>query len=219
MARIIGFSVCCLLGICCRQPASNTAVINTSIDSTRNATAAEKNIDSMGGNQIDTALIMQLSIKILKAAKTKDYKKLVTFIDTATGIRFSPHAFIDTVHDRKFSAAEMLIVAQQKKRINWYSSLESSEPELLTIDEYFEKYIYDVDFLNAEKKSVNKFHSQSTEINNITAVYPDGVITEFFFSGFDKKYGGMDYRGLRLVFKKRQRKFYLVGVVHDKWTP
>jgi hypothetical protein len=49
-------------------------------------------------------------------------------------------------------------------------------------------------------------------------VYRNYDFTESHFSGFEEKYGGMDWRSLRLVFKEIKGRFFLVGVVHDKWT-
>jgi hypothetical protein len=44
-------------------------------------------------------------------------------------------------------------------------------------------------------------------------------MVEFFFPGFEKKYDGLDFRALRLVFRIENKNPYLVGVVHDQWTP
>jgi hypothetical protein len=81
-----------------------------------------------------------------------------------------------------------------------------------------EKFVYDVDFIKPEKRSVNKFISGGNSLNNLDSVYKDCDFTESHFSGFEKKYGGMDWRTLRLVFKERNGKYFLVGVVHDQWT-
>jgi hypothetical protein len=49
-------------------------------------------------------------------------------------------------------------------------------------------------------------------------VYRGDSYSEFYFPGFDPKYDGMDWRALRLVFKKENEKLYLVGIIHDQWT-
>lgn len=116
------------------------------------------------------------------------------------------------------SAAKIIQIAKQNKRINWETSWEE-EPELLTIGQYFKKFVYDVDFLKAPLVSFNEYHSQGTDLNNIEDFYPGCKIVEFFFPGFDEKFGGMDFRGLRLVFKPYKKKFYLIAIVHDEWTP
>lgn len=151
--------------------------------------------------KIDTVLLMNVSEEILKYFKTKNYKKIALFIHPKDGLRFSPYAHIDTTKDRVFSAAQLLQLARQNNRINWNSSSDGEKPDILTIDEYFTKFVYDVDFLKAELKSINEYHSQGTDLNNINETYPECVVVEFFFSGFEKKYEGLDFRALRLVYK------------------
>ena len=89
---------------------------------------------------------------------------------------------------------------------------------MLTIEEYFKKFIYAADFLNAEKVSINQKNGQGNSINNIVEIYKPCDFVESHFAGFDKSLGGMDWQSLRLVFKKYNDKYYLVGVVHDQWT-
>ena len=118
------------------------------------------------------------------------------------------------------SKKQFLLLVSTQKAINWNSSFEPEDnPEILTVRQYFDRYVYDVDFLNAELKSINNYHSQGTDLNNINEAYPGCDVVEFFFSGFEKKYSGTDYRALRLVFTIKDNKPYLIGIVHDEWTP
>lgn len=166
----------------------------------------------------DTTLLLKTSEEILKAIKKGDYNKFASFIHPEYGIRFSPYAYIDTLAQQVLSSNQFLQISKQKKSINWNTSWEI-EPEYLTIDQYFKKFVYDVDFLNAELKSINEYHSQGTDLNNIEEIYPKADVVEFFFSGFEEKYGGHDFRGLRLVFKFYNTKPFLIALVHDEWTP
>ncbi len=136
------------------------------------------------------------------------------------GVRFSPYAYIDTLHDKVLSSGQFLQLLKQNKQINWNSSFDSEiKPEHLTIPEYFEKFVYDVDFLKADSISINQYHSQGTDLNNIDEIYPEPTTVEFFFPGFEKKYEGLDFRALRLVFKVQNNKPQLTGIIHDQWTP
>jgi hypothetical protein len=168
---------------------------------------------------ISDSTALPLSKEILSAVKNKDYKKFASFIDAEAGIRFSPYGYIDTVHDKRFTPQEFLNFTTDKKTIKftWGVFDGSGDKILLTIDEYFKKFVYDVDFLNAPEISLNKTASKGNSLNNIDSVYKKCVYTEFYFPGFDKKYEGMDWRSLKLVFKKENNNFYLVAIVHDKW--
>jgi hypothetical protein len=179
---------------------------------------SKEKIDIIINRKIDTALFMRVSAEVLKHVKTRNYRKLASFIHPRDGIRFSPYAYVDTGDNIVLSSSQLIQLANKSKRINWGTSW-NEKPELLTIDQYFKKFVYDVDFLNAELKSVNKYHSQGTDLNNINEIYPDCTVVEFFFPGFEEKYGGLDFRALRLVFKIENNKPYLVAIVHDQWTP
>lgn len=78
--------------------------------------------------------------------------------------------------------------------------------------------MYNADFLHAPQTSLNKMIGGGNALNNLTTIYKDCVFTEHHFSGFDEKYGGMDWCSLRLVFKSYNNNMYLVAVVHDQWT-
>lgn len=177
-------------------------------------------IKTVTKKEIDTALFILVSEEIIRAIKTKNYKRFASFIHPQTGVRFSPYAYIDIVNDKVLSSDQFLQLLNQNKQINWNSSFESeTNPEYLTVKEYFEKFVYDVDFLNADLKSINQYHSQGTDLNNIAEVYTEHTVVEFLFPGFEKKYEGLDFRALRLVFKVQNNKPQLTGIIHDQWTP
>ena len=88
----------------------------------------------------------------------------------------------------------------------------------MTLNEYMQTFVYDVDFVNPEIIKVNQMIGKGNALNNLLAVYKDDDFTESHFSGFDKKYEGMDWRSLRLVYKNTAGKYYLVGIIHDQWT-
>ncbi len=166
----------------------------------------------------DSAALMNASTKILSALKTKDFNSLSSFIHPSSGIRFSPYGHIDTIRQQQFSAKELLTISQQRKILNWGDYDGSGEPITLTINTYFDKFVYDADFLNAEKKAVNKFLGSGNSLNNLKEIYPKANFTEFYFSGFDPKYSGMDWKTLRLVFEIENNQPWLIAIIHDQWT-
>lgn len=168
----------------------------------------------------DSALVTSVSLEILKAIKEKDYEFLAYYFHPSLGIRFSPYAYIDTAVDVVLTSDEYtsLLTKNKKKLINWGSFDGSGDPIMLTMKNYIKKYVYDVDFYNAEKISFNRILGAGNSQDNIRAVYEDMPFVEFYFSGFEEKYSGMDWRSLKLVFKKHEDRFYLVGIIHSEWT-
>lgn len=164
--------------------------------------------------------LLSLTNEVLTVIKHKKYDSLALFFHPNEGVRFSPNAYIDTASDIIFAAAAFTKEATAKKqqKFIWGEYDGSGDPISLTIDEYFKKFVYDVDFLTPENRKVNEFIGGSNSQNNLLAVYDSCDFTESHFSGFDKKMDGMDWRSIRLVFKMKDGKYFLVGIVHDEWT-
>jgi hypothetical protein len=169
---------------------------------------------------LNDSMAVPISREILTAVKNKDYSKVASFIEPLKGVRFSPYGYVDTVHDKIFTASEFLNFATNKKatKFTWGTYDGSGDKMILTVDEYFKKFVYDADFLNAPETSLNKTLGKGNSLNNIDSIYKNCVYTEFYFPGFDKKYEGMDWRNLKLAFRKENNKLYLVAIVHDQWT-
>lgn len=166
------------------------------------------------------SILLKLTSEVLTAFKNKDYNVLAELVHPVIGVRFSPYAYIDTAHDKILTVDMMRKQADPKNqdKILWGTIDPTDEPINRTIDDYVKEFVYDVDFLHPEKQKVNHFIGSGTTQNNLLAVYEGADFTESHFSGFDKQYEGMDWRSLRLVFKLKDGKYFLVGVVHDEWT-
>lgn len=163
-------------------------------------------------------LILTLTKEILTSIKNKDFPKFADFIHPTLGVRFSPYAYIDTTNDVKFNAKVFLDHIKEQNKFNWGGYDGSGDTILMTVVEYFKQFVYNADFLNAEKRTVNKMIGGGNSLNNLEEMYNGCNFSESYFSGFDKKFEGMDWCCLRLVFNKYNGKYYLVGIVHDQWT-
>ena len=152
--------------------------------------------------------------------KNKNYLAFANYIHPVEGIRFSPYGFVDTVHDIKLSKQKFIIQAGKSEQdmIVWGEFDGTGDPIRMTLNNYMQRFVYDVDFVKPEKRKVNEFIGQGNSLNNLLSVYENCHFTESHFSGFEKKYEGMDWKSLRLIFKQRKNEFLLVGIVHDEWT-
>jgi len=164
----------------------------------------------------DTAL-RALGDSILRLLKNRNYAGLTQSIDPNSGLRFSPYGIVDTVKNKTLSASQIIELAKNKKTIKWGIFEGTGEPIELTIDDYFKRFVYDVDFIAAEKKSINKIIGQDSSLSNIKAIYPNGEFVQYYFSGFKKQYEGMDWKSLVLVFKRADKKTFLVSIIHNQW--
>lgn len=164
------------------------------------------------------SILLAATEEILKVIKDNDYQKLATYFHPKAGVRFSPYGYIDTASHVHFTAAEFIAQLEEDQPILWGSYDGTGQDIQMSLENYFGKFVYEVDFLNAEQVSVNEILGTGNSLINIDQVYPKSDFTESYFSGFEEKYGGMDWRSLRLVFRMSGDEPLLVGVVHDQWT-
>jgi len=191
--------------------------IDHKTDSLQKAKAIEDSIQFVHRKD---SILMKLTQNILATLKSKNYSVFANYIHPIDGIRFSPYAYIDTLHHVRVSRSAFAALANKADQdmIVWGEFDGTGDPIRMTLNNYIKRFVYDVDFAKPEKSSVNKFISGGNSLNNLSTVYKNCDFTESHFSGFDKKYAGMDWKTLRLVFKERNRRFFLVGIVHDEWT-
>ncbi|MBZ0204542.1 MAG: hypothetical protein IT281_07690 [Ignavibacteria bacterium] len=164
--------------------------------------------------------VLKLTAEILEVIKDRNYAELAEFFHPESGVRFSPYAYIDTAVDLVFTKKTFYkqFKTKSSSKLIWGYYDGSGDTIRLSIDDYFKKFVYDVDFLNAEITTVNNSSAHGNTINNLAAIYDGLQYTESYFSGFDEKFGGMDWRALRLVYEEYKGKYYLVGIIHDEWT-
>ncbi len=166
---------------------------------------------------LDSSLTL-LTKEILLNLKNKDYESFAKHIHPEVGCVFSPYGFIDTENARLLTQDKFFKLLKSGEKVLWGSYDGSGDPINLTLKAYFDKFVYNADYLNAEKFAVNKMLGSGNSLNNLSRVFPDLNYTESYFSGFKKEYSGMDWTTLRLVFLKSGSIYYLRAVVHDQWT-
>ena len=165
------------------------------------------------------SVLLRIAENILVVIKARDFKKLSSFVHPVLGVRFSPYAYVNTADSTVLSARQLANPATLSEIVNWAAFAADDTSRIMSIRRYFDRFVYDKDFLHAENKSVNRFSSGGTDLNNIREAFPGADVVEFHFPGFDPLYEGMDFRTLRLVLKTEDTKTYLTGIVHAEWTP
>lgn len=162
--------------------------------------------------------IQNISDQILHMLKEKDTSKLAAFVHPEKGVRFTPYSFVDVKKDVKITATEFTgLMTETKKRL-WGAFDGTGDPIDLVFPEYYKKFVYDVDFLEAPQIVFDQPIQRGNSLVNMKEAYPDAVFIEYHFPGIDPQYNGMDWRSLRLVFEQKDSKWYLVGIIHDQWT-
>jgi hypothetical protein len=158
-----------------------------------------------------------LSQAVAGALKEMDYGALIDLIDPQLCLRFSPYQYLNET-DQVICPGELDSLEGSDAIRIWGNYDGSGEPIRLTFQEYHERFVYDEDYYQPQVVGFNQEVSQGNSLNNIADIYPDGIMVEYYFPGFDPQYGGMDWRSLRLVFVNLDGQWYLAALVHGEWT-
>lgn len=161
--------------------------------------------------------LVRHSHDVLLAIASKDFQSLSHFVHPDKGVIFAPYAFIDSLA-KSFTAYELKNMTPKYPPVDWGQYDGSGEPMNMNISQYFDKIVYDVDYLTADTLAVNGIIGKGNSINNIKTVFPESEFVEYHFRGFDPEFDGMDWRSLRLVYEKVENKYFLVAIVNDRWT-
>jgi SH3-like domain-containing protein len=156
----------------------------------------------------------------IMALKDGDMEELSRLIHPGKGVRFSPYATVQTGTggDLAFSASQARSLMEDTTVYLWGVYDGSGQPIDLTFRQYYDEFVYGVEFARPDVVGFDQTVGQGNSIDNIASVYPNGVMVEYHFEGFDPQYAGMDWQSLRLVFEDQGGSWYLVGIVHDQWT-
>lgn len=164
------------------------------------------------------SIVSARATEVLGWIKAKDMAKLSQTVHPDKGVRFSPYAYVNTETNLVFTADQIRKLPSDEKVYVWGSYDGSGEPIELSFADYYNKFVYDKDFLHAKEIGYNKILGKGNSLINISEVYPEAKFVEYHFPGFEPKYQGMDWESLRLVFEKKNSVWYLVGIIHDQWT-
>lgn len=164
----------------------------------------------------DSILIAE-SAPVLGALCNKDTAALSKVIAPEGKLLFSPYGHIDSASALKFTGAELSRAFREKKKINWGKYDGSGKPILLNPDEYFGKFVCNIDFSKYDSIRANSVIARGNSLNNLSTVFPGCTFVEYYHKG-TAEMSGLDWYTLRLVYATINGKRYLVAVIHDQWT-
>jgi hypothetical protein len=169
-------------------------------------------------NESPSTSLLSKIIDIIDLIKSGDMAGLSQHVHPTKGVRFTPYPYIDIQHDQVFTPQEVAGLMQNNQVLNWGNFDGSGEPIDLKFIDYYNTFVYDKDFANPHMIGNNIIIGKGNTIDNVALAYPNGYFIEFYFSGFDPQFEGMDWESLKLVFEESNGIWYLVGIVHGQWT-
>ncbi|MCK4636031.1 MAG: hypothetical protein KAT32_04135 [Candidatus Moranbacteria bacterium] len=165
-------------------------------------------------------IIKNKASKTIIAIKNKDFETVANLTHPENNLTFSPYANLNK-KNLSFSQTEIKNILNDSTKYIWgeYNGISAGEIKM-TFANYYEDFIYDQDYFNAEKISYNENLSSGKIKNNAQDFFPNSIIVEYYFSGFDPELteAGMDWQSLRLIFIEIDGDWYLRAISHDELT-
>jgi hypothetical protein len=162
----------------------------------------------------------RIAERIVRCLKAGDWKRLANSVHPRRGLRFSPYVWVDYSSDLVFFRDEIPDLASDSHIYSWGAYDGTGERIRLCASEYLRRFVYDVDYAAPDSLLVNGRRRRGCTNNNIHEVYPDGVDIEFYRgpSLVSDRTATNDWKSLHLVLEKESGQWWLVGIVHDRWT-
>ena len=164
------------------------------------------------------ASALSTAIDVLQMIADEDWQALSADIDPTVGVRMSPYPYVDVTNDLVLTPTEIAGYASDTQVYTWGLFDGSGESIDLNKADYYDRFIYDADFIQASLIGNNTVVAQGNLINNIATIYPTAVFVEFHIPQIDPQYMGMDWRSPTLVLEENNGNLYVVGIVHGEWT-
>lgn len=158
------------------------------------------------------------AVVVMEFIKANNFEGVSHFVHPNTGLRFSPYDYVDLENDIVFTKEDLGTLSGNGLTYQWGVYDGSGHPILLTFDEYYDLFIYDLDFANAPLMGNNEVMRIGNTPSNIEEVYPDSVFFDFYFDGVNPEYEGIDWRSLKLILTEYKGTYYLEGIIHGQWT-
>jgi len=163
-------------------------------------------------------IIKEISNKVINALSTKDFDTISEIVHPAKGVRFTPYTYVSVDNDVVFNREKIESFLSNQDVYLWGQYDGTGFEISLTPIQYYDKFIYTEDFVNPEEIGYNEVLSRGNMLENQFEVYENAIVVEYYFSGFNPEYEGIDWRSLRLVFEEYEGDWKLVGVIHNQWT-
>jgi hypothetical protein len=161
--------------------------------------------------------VKNLGLRIIHALEQKDMKEVSAHVNEDKGLLFSPYLYIQS-ESVVFTSDQVERFFQDSSEYVWGHFDGRGNPIQKTPQEYYERFIYVENFIEADEVVYNEIVKRGNLKSNIDEVYDEVEFVEYFVSGSDE-YDGADWRSLILVFDTSDRvKPELVAIIHNQWT-
>ena len=164
------------------------------------------------------APLLEAGNAVLAALKEDDIQALSALVDPERGVTFTPYSTVDPHSDLTFSSDQLTQAGVNGTRYVWGYTQGKGEAITMTLPEYLDSYVFNIDYTQAPVIGVNSILSSGNSLENVRDAYPEDRFLEYYFPGQTPEAGALDWCALKLVFSDEGGSYRLVGIIHSEWT-
>ncbi|PVE23842.1 hypothetical protein DC522_13805 [Microvirga sp. KLBC 81] len=153
--------------------------------------------------------------EVLDALARKDFTKLASSIGEE-GLIVSPYVMIDG-GDVRLSRAEVENCATNPQMRRWGEKDGSGDPIEANCSRYFHEFVWNADYRKANEVLYNEPRQRGNEINNNHEFAPNGIVVELHIRGKSIE-TELEWKILRLIFRRSDQGLSLIAITRDVWT-
>lgn len=223
LCLIVGLLIGSLLPMPWDKPSVPAApVLSNSFSSSKptvsNSIGTQTTPDEAAQDTSDNFTLLNAACTVVQALRQQDYSTVASFVHPAKGVTFTPYSTVNPDSDRIFSQEEIMNLTQDSTVYTWGTVDGRGSPIEMTIEDYFDRYVFNVDYTQAPQIGVDRIQMHGNALENLREAYPQGHFVDFCFPKLDEANEGLDWCSLKLVFESQNSNWLLVGVVHGEWT-
>lgn len=191
---------------------------DTTADSAAGGTLALAELPP-GSGVSDTLPPEFVTDSVVRAIADQRWPALAALAHPVHGVRFSPYGYVDTVHTQRLAPAEVARLTSDTTARRWGTADGTGDPLVFPFAEYHARFLYDKPFVDGRRGAPGEVLGRGNSLLNVDEAFPwpGTTFVEYHLEGTEQ-YGGMDWGSLRVVLQRENGKWYVVGVVNDRWT-
>lgn len=166
----------------------------------------------------DNPHILDDCAALLVAIKNRDFATIAGFVHPEKGVIFTPFSTVVLGEDQVFSADLVKSFLNDTNLYIWGAMMDGSgEPISLTPNQYFDRFVFDRNYIDAPFIGINTVVKKGNAHENVMDAFPSGSFVEFHFPGSEEN-SQFDWSSLKLVFEDYNGGRRLVAIIHSEWT-
>lgn len=208
---------------------------NTVKDSNTTGVQKQQNNPFDNKKNEESENIVKAGQLVLAALKEKDYIKLENLISSeGLTVSLSPNGVFESeivsIYGSKdnfqtkspakknFSKKEILNIGINNKNYVFGNTHDSGEPIIDTIQSFFDKWIYNHDYIQAPEVFINEVREDGSSIKTLKEDVGSMNFILYHFPSSNIELATPDWTSMYLVFKKENNQYKLRAIVKDNFT-